>query len=90
MITELDLNATGYRYLQTGDLSKAIETFKKASKYFPDSWNVYDSLGEGYLKKGEIDLAIKNYAKSIQMNPDNSNGFEKLMKLWKLKDHSLK
>ena len=48
---------------------------------FPDSWNVYDSLGEAYMKNGNKELAIKNYKKSLEINPDNVNGKKFLNKL---------
>ena len=40
---------------------------------YPDSWNVYDSLGEGYMNKGEKDLAIEFYSKALEMAPENQH-----------------
>lgn len=48
---------------------------------YPDSWNVYDSMGEAYALDGQTDVAIKNYEKSLELNPDNKNGAEILKKL---------
>jgi Flp pilus assembly protein TadD len=47
----------------------------------PDSWNVYDSLGEAFMNDGQNELAIKNYKKSIELNPQNNNGIEFLKRL---------
>jgi len=47
----------------------------------PESWNVYDSLGEAYMKQGEKELAIENYQKSLELNPNNENGKDMLKKL---------
>ncbi|MBN1270673.1 MAG: tetratricopeptide repeat protein [Candidatus Aminicenantes bacterium] len=45
---------------------------------FPDSANLYDSLGEAYLIQGNKDMAIKNYKKSLELNPDNQNAAKML------------
>jgi cytochrome c-type biogenesis protein CcmH/NrfG len=47
----------------------------------PESWNVYDSLGEAYMNHGDKDLAVKNYEKSVELNPKNENGVTTLKKL---------
>jgi len=78
---ESQLNILGYRLLQVGLNKEAIEIFKINVKEFPDSWNVYDSLGEGYMINGDKELAIKNYEKSLKLNPDNDNGKKMLEKL---------
>jgi tetratricopeptide (TPR) repeat protein len=48
---------------------------------YPQSFNVYDSLGEAYMVNKEEELAIKNYQKSLELNPNNTNGAEMLKKL---------
>jgi cytochrome c-type biogenesis protein CcmH/NrfG len=48
---------------------------------FPESFNVYDSLGEGYMADGNNKLAIKFYKKSLKLNPDNENAKQMLEKL---------
>jgi TolA-binding protein len=71
--TEADINTLGYQYLFSNQVDKAIETFKKNVKDYPDSWNVYDSLGEGYAVKGEKKLAIEYYRKAYEMVKDDAN-----------------
>jgi len=71
--TENDINTLGYQYLSTNQIDKAIEIFKKNVKDYPDSWNVWDSLGEGYAVKGEKKLAIENYRKALEMVQDDVN-----------------
>jgi len=75
------LNAGGYALLTRNKVNEAIELFKYTVEEFPQSANVYDSLGEAYMKAGLTDLAIENYRKSLELNPDNSNAREKLKKL---------
>ena len=48
---------------------------------FPDSWNVYDSLGEAYAAAGNKKEAIENYEKSIKLNPKSESGIAVLAKL---------
>ncbi len=58
-----------------------IEIFKLNGEAFPQSSNVYDSLGEAYMINGDKELAIKNYEKSVELNPQNTGGIEMLKKL---------
>jgi proline iminopeptidase len=71
---EASLNAIGYEFLFSDKLDEAIEVFKLNAEEFPESWNVYDSLGEAYLTKGDKLNAKKNYEKSVKLNPNNANG----------------
>jgi CubicO group peptidase (beta-lactamase class C family) len=59
---ERDLNSYGYSVLATGDTGLAIAIFRLNVALYPESWNVYDSLGEAYLAAGEQELSDKNYA----------------------------
>jgi len=45
---------------------------------YPESSNVYDSLGEAFMLNGEKAPAIENYEKSLKLNPNNANAVEKL------------
>ncbi|HSI70329.1 MAG TPA: serine hydrolase [Gillisia sp.] len=80
-LKEGEMNQIGYQLLQNGKTKEAIEVFKINVEEFPDSWNTYDSLGEGYMKDGQKENAIANYQKSIEMNPDNENGKQMLEKI---------
>lgn len=80
-VKEDAMNSLGYQLLQNGKHKEAIAVFQFNVAQFPDSWNVYDSLGEAYMVDGQKDLAIKNYKKSIEMNPANTNGKEMLAKI---------
>ncbi|HVH70181.1 MAG TPA: serine hydrolase [Candidatus Dormibacteraeota bacterium] len=78
---EASLNQLGYSLLYSGHEKDAITVFQKNVQEFPQSSNVYDSLGEAYAKEGKKDLAIVNYEKSLQLNPKNQNAVERLKKL---------
>jgi proline iminopeptidase len=78
---EASLNILGYEYLFGDNVDESIEVFKLNVKEFPESWNVYDSLGEAYLKKGNKQKAITNYEKSVELNPENANGMSILKEI---------
>jgi tetratricopeptide (TPR) repeat protein len=78
---EIDLNTAGYELLFAKKVKEAIEVFELNVKLHPDSWNVYDSLGEAFAAAGDKKNAIANYEKSIQLNPNSQSGKETLAKL---------
>lgn len=67
------LNRLGYMALKKGNIDMAIVVFRLNVRKYPDSANVYDSLGEAYLKRGDRKKAIENYRKSLELNPRNDN-----------------
>ena len=70
---EGELNRLGYQLLGLDRIGDAIEIFRLNAEIFPESFNVYDSLGEAFMKNGERALAIENYEKSLELNPENAN-----------------
>ncbi len=65
--SEAELNIYGYQLLGRGDIDGAIEMFKLNIERYPESWNVYDSLGEAYAQNGQTKLAIEYYQKALDM-----------------------
>ena len=80
-LKENEMNNVGYRFLQAGKVKEAIAVFQLNVASFPESGNVYDSLGEAYLEDGKKELAIKNYSKSVEIDPKNEGGIKILEKL---------
>lgn len=68
--SEADLNNYGYQLLGSGKVDEAIATFRDNVKRHPDSWNTYDSLGEGLAMKGVKAEAAENYRKALDMTKD--------------------
>ena len=78
-VDEAQLNGLGYRYLgKEGKLPVALVVLQWNTELFPDSGNVYDSLGEADVKNGDRAAALANYAKSLALDPKNKNA-EKML-----------
>ena len=80
-VSENRINVLGLRLLEQKKVQEAIALLKLNVEFYPNAWNVYDSLADAYVANGEKDLAITNYKKSLELNPQNENGREKLKKL---------
>jgi tetratricopeptide (TPR) repeat protein len=80
-VNEQTLNTMGYSLLYGGREMDGLRAFQKNIQEYPQSSNVYDSLGEAYMKTGQKDLSIQSYEKSLQLNPKNDNAVRRLKKL---------
>ena len=78
---EAELNAYGYIFLQREMADDAVKMFEINVELFPESWNVYDSLGEALLRAGSTDEAVEMYEKSLALNPENTSGSEVLARI---------
>lgn len=70
---ENTINLLGYNYLGKNDFKNAIIIFKENVKRFPNSANVYDSLGEAYEKDEQLSLASANYEKVVKIGTKNGS-----------------
>ncbi len=77
------LNILGYELLGMGKIKEAIEVLKLNVAAYPQSANVYDSLGEAYMKNGDKKSAIINYEKVLALNKNNKNARKMLEELKK-------
>jgi len=78
---EDQLNTLGYQLLNTHKIKDAIRILQLNVEVYPQSSNVYDSLGEAYMDEGDKPDAIANYQKSLQLNPKNTGAVKMLQKL---------
>jgi CubicO group peptidase (beta-lactamase class C family) len=78
---ERHLNSLGYNLIRQGRIKEAIRVFQLNVEAYPESSNVYDSLGEGYMLNGDKAPAIENYEKSLKLDSGNANAVEMLKKL---------
>lgn len=79
--SEGEINGHGYAFLRENKVDKAIALFQLNLELFPDSWNVYDSLGEALLRAGDAARAAAMYERSLALNPDSSSGKEALARI---------
>jgi CubicO group peptidase (beta-lactamase class C family) len=80
-LNEDQVNRLGYWLLQRKRVKEAIEVFKLNVEDYPNSSNVYDSLGEAYMVDGDKERSIQNYERSLQLDPNNQNAVEMLRKI---------
>jgi hypothetical protein len=78
---EDELNSLGYQLIGNKKFKEAIRILQLNVEAYPQSSNVYDSLGEAYMDDGNKPLAIANYQKSLELNPKNHGAVKMLQKL---------
>jgi tetratricopeptide (TPR) repeat protein len=78
---EGELNSLGYELIRANKFKEAIRILQLNVEVYPQSSNVYDSLGEAYMNDGNKPQAIANYQKSLQLNPKNGGAVKMLQKL---------
>jgi tetratricopeptide (TPR) repeat protein len=78
---EDELNNLGYEFIRANKFKEAVGILKLNVEAYPQSSNVYDSLGEAYMDDDNKPLAIANYQKSIELNPKNRGAVVMLQKL---------
>ncbi|WP_318308556.1 tetratricopeptide repeat protein [Flagellimonas crocea] len=79
---EGNLNILGLQLVFNPDKSsQGINVFLLALKLYPNSANLYDSLGEAYLYVGDKEKAIESFERSLELYPQNQNAIERLEQL---------
>jgi tetratricopeptide (TPR) repeat protein len=68
------MNLAGLQLQDDGKPQAALETLKRNTLLFPESFNTYDSYGEVLRKNGQKDAAIAMYRRSVALNPRNEGG----------------
>lgn len=63
---EQTVNLLGYQFLGQGPNEEAIAIFRYNIELYPDSANVYDSLGEALERAGRLEEALSNYSKAVE------------------------
>jgi CubicO group peptidase (beta-lactamase class C family) len=78
-----ELNSFGYQLLQSGAKEEAVMIFRWNTELHPESWNSWDSYGEGLASIGNNQAAVEAFQLSIALNPENKAGVEMIRKLKK-------
>ncbi|MCD0474887.1 alpha/beta hydrolase [Flavobacterium sp. EDS] len=82
---EAPINQCGYMALGRKNLAQAEYFFKLNVKNYPQSANVYDSMGDYYKETGDKTNAISNYKKTLLINKESAETKQKLAELEKEK-----
>jgi hypothetical protein len=82
ILLEKDFNSLGYSLVRQRKYEEAIAVLRMNIEAFPDSWNVYDSMGEILAWTGNTDAAIENFEKSLELNPANENATRNLSQIY--------
>jgi CubicO group peptidase (beta-lactamase class C family) len=81
-VNEAEMNSLGYYLLyRRKAVDAAVAVLQLNARAFPDSANVYDSLGEAYMAADNKELAARNYQRALELDPQNTNAVEMLKKL---------
>jgi predicted alpha/beta superfamily hydrolase len=67
------MNWLGYLFIMEKQYDKSMKLFKINTENYPDSPNVYDSMGEILLLQGDTAGSVMNYERSLKLNPLNQN-----------------
>lgn len=71
---ESQFNNAGYRLLGQEQFEGAIFVLEMNTKLFPNSANVWDSLGEAHLRSKNLTKAKEYYNKAIALDPNGPTG----------------
>lgn len=71
-VPETSLNRLGYLVMEEKP-DEALAAFQLNVQLYPDSPNVYDSLGEAYEKAGKMDLARTNCETAVRKATESSD-----------------
>jgi CubicO group peptidase (beta-lactamase class C family) len=80
-LTESEMNQLGYMLLGDGRVADAVDVFEANAAAHPDSFNVFDSLGEAVAALGDRRRAAELYRRSLALNPANENARRMLERL---------
>jgi hypothetical protein len=74
------VNQLGYVFLQHKMFSRSYSFFQMNITNYPNSFNVYDSMGDYYDANGDKQKAIQSYTKALSLKdwPDTRKKLEKL------------
>ncbi|MCC0179256.1 tetratricopeptide repeat protein, partial [Waterburya agarophytonicola K14] len=68
----------GDAHFYLGEYEESIKAFKKAIRYRPDDFIVYQWLSESSRQSGRYQEAIKALKESLSLNPNSSTGYSRL------------
>ena len=73
VLEESDVNNLGYLLLRREAVDATIWVFERNTVDYPESSNVWDSLGEGLRAAGRLEESIAMYGRSVELDASNEN-----------------
>jgi len=74
------LHITSMYYMAaTGELDKAIETFREWEENYPRDDVAYNNLGTVYISEGKLEQGMQQTREGMRLNPDNVIAAENLL-----------
>lgn len=86
-VEPLCFQLVGNAYDIMGKPDKAIKTYEKGLKRFPDSGNLYLELGTVYNLQQKYDDALKNYNRGIEVEPNFASNYYRAAQLYSMSDN---
>ncbi len=83
---ERELNVAGYRLMDEERLEAAVAVLYVNTRAYPESVNVWDSLGDAYRAAGRRGEAIEAYERAAAMDPNGSLGASAGLKASELRE----
>ncbi|MDB5235083.1 MAG: dienelactone hydrolase [Hymenobacter sp.] len=81
-LSEDALNGWGYQLMREAhNLPAAAAIFQLGTSLYPNSANLFDSLGEANENNHDTAAAILHYRRSLELNPRNKNAQQRLQAL---------
>jgi tetratricopeptide (TPR) repeat protein len=87
LLAEQNINIGNF-YLKRKNYAAAIQRFRDALEYQPDSVRACEALARAYEKNGDLSKAAETYRNFIEKNPDSPKSAEFRNKLEKLEKKS--
>jgi hypothetical protein len=81
-LDEGTINGWGYQLIREAhDLPAAVAIFRLGTELYPNSFNLFDSLGEADELNHDAPAASTHYRRSLELNPQNSHAQQRLQAL---------
>ncbi|GAB5518582.1 MAG: hypothetical protein RhofKO_08330 [Rhodothermales bacterium] len=80
-VAEAELNKLGYKLIEHGRIEEAIAIFRLNVEAYPESANVYDSLGQAYAMLGRRAEALAHYTQALERDPYLPSAMEMIRRL---------
>ena len=77
---EVSVNRLGYQALAEKNLPAALAFFRYNAETYPDSANVYDSLGDALEESGTLEEALASFTKAAALGEKSADPNTKLFK----------